>query len=89
MAKLIPAASSLLAAVFLLGETAPPVSGPFLEKPYLQIGDAPKAVGIGEPGAVVADRQRAGTLDGGGAHLEGFRVARCRRPVGADRIRSG
>src|SRR5579863_9319219 len=41
MAKLVPGVCSLLAAVFLLGQTTP-VAEPFLEKPYLQIGDAPK-----------------------------------------------
>jgi hypothetical protein len=44
MSKLIPAAASLLAtlsaAVLLLSQTPP--TEPFLEKPYLQIGDAPK-----------------------------------------------
>ena len=41
MSKLIPASASLLAAALLLSQ-APPGAGPFLEKPYLQIGDAPK-----------------------------------------------
>src|ERR1035441_8165169 len=41
MSKLIPAAASLLAAALLLSQT-PPGSEPFLEKPYLQLGDAPK-----------------------------------------------
>jgi acid phosphatase type 7 len=41
MSKLIPAAASLLAAALLLSQT-PPAAEPFLEKPYLQLGDAPK-----------------------------------------------
>ncbi len=41
MSKLIPAAASLLATALLLSQTLPGPD-PFLEKPYLQLGDAPK-----------------------------------------------
>jgi hypothetical protein len=41
MSKLIPAAASLLATALLLSQTVP-APDPFLEKPYLQLGDAPK-----------------------------------------------
>lgn len=41
MSKLISAAASLLAAALLLSQTHPDAE-PFLEKPYLQLGDAPK-----------------------------------------------
>ena len=41
MSKLIPAAASLLATALLLSQTLPGAD-PFLEKPYLQLGDAPK-----------------------------------------------
>ena len=41
MSKLIPAAASLLATALLLSQTLPDPD-PFLEKPYLQLGDAPK-----------------------------------------------
>jgi len=40
MSKLIPAAASLATAL-LLSQTLP-APDPFLEKPYLQMGDAPK-----------------------------------------------
>jgi acid phosphatase type 7 len=41
MSKIIPAAASLLVAALLLSQT-PQDAEPFLEKPYLQLGDAPK-----------------------------------------------
>jgi hypothetical protein len=41
MSKHIPAAASLLATALLLSQTIP-APDPFLEKPYLQMGDAPK-----------------------------------------------
>ena len=41
MSKLILIAASLLAATLLLGQTLSSPD-PFLEKPYLQLGDAPK-----------------------------------------------
>ncbi|HXA51180.1 MAG TPA: metallophosphoesterase [Candidatus Acidoferrum sp.] len=44
MTKIVSAAVSLAAAALLLSQTSP-APGPFLEKPYLQLGDAPKLSG--------------------------------------------
>jgi 3',5'-cyclic AMP phosphodiesterase CpdA len=49
MLKFMPAALSLAAAALLLSQTAPDAQS-FLEKPYLQIGDAPK---LGSPERLV------------------------------------
>lgn len=88
MSKLIPVAASLLAAALLLSQS-PPAVAPFLEKPYLQIGDAPELSAAESLVVLWAYRHNSGTMGGRGAHFKRFGVARGRPAVVADRVGAG